>query len=116
MAVQSGPAPAAAARAIGLTSLWLLLGGEVLLGGLIVFIFRQPVGAGGQAAPAVIEIGAALLPVGLLALCIIEGHLVAAQQRLVILRGVRVVDSRGKRHGVAGIGRCDLESRHLRGQ
>lgn len=26
------------------------------------------------------------------------------------------MDSRGQRHGVAGIGRCDLEGRHLWGQ
>lgn len=116
MAVQSGSPPATAASSTGPTSLWLLPRGEILLGGLIVFLLSQPVRAGGQAAPAVIEIGATLLPVGLLALGVVEGHLVAAQQRLVILQRVGVVDSRRQRHGMAGIGGCDLEGRHLRGQ
>ena len=116
MAIQSGSPPAPATSSTGPTSLWLLPRGEILLGGLIVFFLRQPVGAGGKAAPAVVQIGAALLPVGLLAMGVVQGHLVAAQQRLVILQRIGVVDSRRERHGVAGIGRCDLEGRHLRGQ
>ncbi len=111
MAVESGPAP------VPTPSLWLLHRGEVLLGAFVLFLLSQPVGAGGKAAGAVSQVAAALLlPVGLVAPHLVQGHLVAPQQRLVLLRWVRSSGGGGQRHGVAGVGRRDLERRHMRGQ
>lgn len=111
VAIESGPAPTPTA------SLWLLHRGEVLLGAFVLFLVSQPVGAGGKAARAVSQVAAALLlPVGLVAPRLVQRHLVASQQRLVLLRRVGSVCGGGQRHGVAGVGRRDLEGRHLRGQ